>query len=326
VAEKKSFSRELKIGILVSIGLIILIFGINYLKGKSLFSTSKYYYAVYERVDGLLPSSPVMVRGLQVGLVDNVYFNPDNPKELIVKFIVQSKELKIPKGSEARIFSADLFGTKAVQLILTDNSEFITKGDTLTSSIQISIGDEINETVKPLKIKVESLVESLDSVLVVVQHIFNNKTQKGLISSFESINSSIKNFEHTSVELDALVTGERNRLSRIFENVESITKNFKANNEKLSNVFSNLDKITNDVAASNVKQTMLSLEKSLSDLSKVIDKVNSGEGTLGQLTQNDSLYRNLENASKNMDLLLEDMRLRPKRYVHFSVFGKKEKN
>jgi phospholipid/cholesterol/gamma-HCH transport system substrate-binding protein len=108
--------------------------------------------------------------------------------------------------------------------------------------------------------------------------------------------------------------------------VESITKNFKANNEKLSNVFSNLDKITNDVAASNVKQTMQSLEKSLSDLSKVIDKVNSGEGTLGQLTQNDSLYRNLENASKNMDLLLEDMRLRPKRYVHFSVFGKKEKN
>lgn len=325
MSEKKSFSRELKIGVLVTSGLLILIIGINYLKGKNIFSTSKYYYAVYDRIDGLLPSSAVLVRGFQVGLVDDIYFHPKNPRKIIVKFTVFSKGLNIPQDSEAKIFSSDLFGTKAVQLIFSESNDFHKKGDTLLSAVQISLGDEINETVKPLKNKVEALVTSMDSVLVVVQHIFNDKTQKGLVSSFESINRSIRNFESTSHELNILVSGERSRLSRIFENLESITKNFRANNDKLSNVFANVDKISNDVASSNIKQAMQSLEKSLSDLSLVIEKINQGQGTIGQLTQNDSLYKNLENASKNMDLLLEDMRLRPKRYVHFSVFGRKDK-
>lgn len=325
MSDKKNYSREFKIGVLVTSGLLILIFGINYLKGKNIFTTSKYYYAVYDRIDGLLPSSAVMVRGFQVGLVDKIYFHPSNPRKIIVKFIILSKNMSIPRNSEARIFSSDLFGTKALQLVFSESNEFHSKGDTLLSSIQTSLGDEINETVKPLKNKVEALVTSMDSVLVVVQHIFNDKTQTGLVSSFESINRSIRNFENTSNELNILVSGERTRLSRIFENLESITKNFKSNNDKLNNVFSNIDKISNDVAQSNVKQTLQSLEKSLSDLSSVIERINQGEGTLGQLAQNDSLYKNLEHASKNMDLLLEDMRLRPKRYVHFSVFGRKDK-
>jgi len=324
VSEKANKRKELKIGILVSAGLLILIFGINYLKGKNLFSTARYYYAVYDRIDGLLPSSPVVSRGLQIGLVDKIYFHPNDPRKIIVKFMVFAKEIKIPKDSEARIFSSDLFGTKAVQLLLSENNEFAVKGDTLLSSIQISLGDEINETVKPLKNKVEALVSSMDSVLVVVQHIFNDKTQKGLVSSFESINRSIRHFESTSQNLDLLVSSERTKLGRIFDNIESISKNFKANNDKLNNVFNNLDKISNDIAAANVKNSLLSLEKSMSDLSLVIDRVNKGEGTIGQLAMNDSLYKNLENASRNMELLLEDMRLRPKRYVHFSVFGKKD--
>jgi phospholipid/cholesterol/gamma-HCH transport system substrate-binding protein len=155
--------------------------------------------------------------------------------------------------------------------------------------------------------------------------VFNTKTQDGLVNSFESVNSSILKFEHTVTEFDLLVTNERSKLGRIFSNVESITENLKNNNEKLSHVFANIDQITDDVAKSNVKQTMEDLQKSAAGLKLIVEKTERGEGSIGKLVNNDSLYSNLNRSSENLSKLLEDMKANPKRYVHFSVFGKKDK-
>ncbi len=145
------------------------------------------------------------------------------------------------------------------------------------------------------------------------------------MSSFESVNNSIRRFEHTVVEFDLLVTNERTKMSRIFTNVESITDNLKKNNEKLTNVFTNLDKIADDVAKSNVKKTMEDLQSSMASFRELMSKVERGEGSLGKLMNDDSLYLHLDSSSKNLSLLLEDMKAHPKRYVSFSVFGKKDK-
>jgi phospholipid/cholesterol/gamma-HCH transport system substrate-binding protein len=162
-------------------------------------------------------------------------------------------------------------------------------------------------------------------VLVGLNKVFNRKTQDDLVTSFESVSKSINTFEHTVTEFDILVSQEREKLSVIFTNIKSITDNLKNNNEKLSNIFSNLDKISDDVAKSNVKQTMTDLQTSVASLHNVLAKIERGEGSLGQLVSNDSLYNNLESSSKNLSLLLEDLKIHPKRYVHFSVFGKKDK-
>ena len=167
---------------------------------------------------------------------------------------------------------------------------------------------------------------SIDSVLGVIRGVFNHKTQQGLVVSFESINRSVLKLEHTVNEVDLLVGNERTKLGDIFTNIRSITENIRLNNDKLTNVFSNLDKITDDLARSNVSKTMADLQQSVSSLQQVMQRIEKGEGTIGQLMTNDSLFHHLDGSAKSLDRLLEDMRLHPNRYVHFSVFGRKEKS
>jgi phospholipid/cholesterol/gamma-HCH transport system substrate-binding protein len=317
-------SREVRVGFVVTLGIVLLYFGFNYLKGKNLFSPSRTYYAVFDNVDQLMPSARVQVNGFQVGIIDQVGFLSEGSYKVLVKFLIDNDDLNIPKDSEAHIVS-DLLGTRTLELTLGKSPVLAERGDTLKAVRDAGITDEIKDAIKPLKAQIENLAGSVDSVLTGLNRVFNKKTQDGLVSSFESVNSSIMRFEHTVKEFDLLVTNERSKLSSIFSNVASITTNLKNNNEKLSNVFSNMDKISDDIAKSNVKQTMTDLQESIGSLQKVLKNVENGQGSLGKLATDDSLYVNLDNSSRNLSLLLEDMKAHPSRYVHFSVFGKKEK-
>lgn len=317
-------SREVRVGILVTAGIVMLYIGLNFLKGKNVFSRSRVYYSVFSNVDQLMTSAPVMVNGYKVGMVDQVTFNSSGANEVLVKFLITEDNLSISDDTEAHIVS-DLLGTRTLNLELGNSGILTESGDTLNSYRDKGITDEIKSALLPLKAKIENLAASVDTVLTGLNFVFNKKTQSGLVNSFESVNTSILRFEHTVSEFDLLITNERQKLSRIFTNVESITANLNENNERLSNVFANIDKITDDVAKSNVKQTMEDLQKSMSGLRALVEKTEKGEGSLGKLMVDDSLYTNLNQSSRNLSLLLEDMKANPKRYVHFSVFGKGEK-
>jgi phospholipid/cholesterol/gamma-HCH transport system substrate-binding protein len=319
-----TISREIRVGLLVTAGIAMLYIGLNFLKGKNIFSRSRTYFAVFEDVDQLMVSATVQVNGFKVGIVDEVRFSSKSSTKVLVKFLITEDNLVIPDDTEAHIVS-DLLGSRTLDLQLGTSNLPAESGDTLTSVIDRGITDEIKSALLPLKVKIENLAGSVDTVLSGLNNVFNKKTQDGLVNSFESVNTSILRFEHTVTEFDLLVTNERGKLSRIFSNVESITENLKNNNEKLSSVFANIDRITDDVAKSNVKQTMEDLQKSMQSLKAIVEKTERGEGSLGKLIVDDSLYTNLNQSSMNLSLLLEDMKANPKRYVHFSVFGKGEK-
>jgi phospholipid/cholesterol/gamma-HCH transport system substrate-binding protein len=318
--------RQLIIGLIFAGSIALLYWGINFLKGLDIFSTNRVFYAEYDDVSGLQVAAPINVSGYKVGQVTDISFKKDQPGHLLVKFIV-SENLDIPSNTVARIESADLLGSKAIVLKLGDSPVMAKSGDYLSGAQEASLMDEVSLQMLPLKAKVESLLSSFDSVLVVVQYIFNETTRDNLDKTFESIRYTIANLERASSTVDTILRTQQSKLSNIFSNVESITLNIKNNNEEISRIITNFSELSDTLLMSNIKSTFENADKTMYELSEITRKINSGEGSVGMLLTNDTLYNNLEKASKELDLLLEDMRLNPNRYIHFSVFGKNaEKN
>ncbi len=317
--------REHKIGIVSIIALLLFIWGFTYLKGRDLFLKEKYYFAVYSQVSGLVEGSSVQISGLKVGRIEEIFFHPDDALKVVVKFSIR-KSVPVPKNTIARIFSSDLLGTRAIELKLGDSEVLAEKGDTLISEIQVSISEEVSIQMLPFKKKAEDLMLSIDSVMAVIQYIFNENTRENIKNSFESIRQTISNLEQTSYSLDTLVAEEKMRISNIFANIESISLNLRKNNQQINNVIENLSSITDSLAKADIINVINNTNKAMTDVAEIVDKVNRGEGSLGLLINNDSLYKNLEKSSLDLDKLLLDMRVNPNRYVHFSVFGRKNTN
>lgn len=314
--------REHKIGFVSLAAIVLFVWGFTYLKGRDLFLKEKYYYAVYPQVSGLVVGSTVQLSGIKVGRIEDMFFHPQDPSQVVVKFSITSK-LDVPVNTVARIFSSDLLGTRAVELVLGDSRVYAEKGDTLTAEIQVSISEEVSIQMLPFKKKAEDLMLSIDSVMAVIQYIFNENTRENIRNSFESISQTITNLEQTSYSLDTLVAEEKLRISNIFANIESISLNLRRNNQQISNIIENLSSISDSLAKADLVNVINNTNKAVSDVALITEKINKGEGSLGLLINNDSLYNNLEKSTAELNKLLEDMRLNPNRYVHFSVFGRK---
>ena len=321
--------REIKVGILVVISLAFFYWGFNFLKGRNYFSSSRVFYAVYSQVNGLVEANPVVINGLKVGEVRSISFM-DNKGRVLVTFSVEN-DIKIGRNSIARIYNSDFLGSKAIEIILHDSISkkykyiYAENGDTLLSGIQASISEEVSAQMLPLKKKAERLMASLDSVISVIQYVFNESTRENLMRSFESIKFTIKNLEHATYNIDTLVSTQRFRLSVIFANIESITTNFKNNNSKLTNVINNFSNISDSLSKVRIVTTINKANNVLENFSEITKKIDNGEGSLGLLINNDSLYNDLNKSSKELNLLLKDLRLNPHRYVHVSVFGRNPK-
>ncbi|MEI7596361.1 MAG: MlaD family protein [Bacteroidota bacterium] len=312
-------TREVKIGLVFIVGVVILFWGVNFLKAKHIFSPVRVFYAVYEKVDGLAVSNPVSVSGLNVGKVDKVELHPDGSGRVLVTFSLNT-DFPLPANTTARITS-DLMGAKTINLILGNGPQFIPEGDTLKTSIQGSLQSEVNLQLVPFKRKMESLMLSLDSVLVVVQSIFNENTRDNLALSFESIKVAIQNIEHMSFSADTLVSTQKGRLASILGNIESITFNFKENNSKISRIISNFATLSDTLVKADFARVISNTSETMAQTNEIMSKINSGKGSIGMLVNNDSLYRKLDKASNELDLLLQDVKLNPHRYIHISVFG-----
>jgi phospholipid/cholesterol/gamma-HCH transport system substrate-binding protein len=317
-------SKEFKLGVLFLTTLLLLGWGISFLKGKNIFSNNREFYGVYDQVEGLLVANPVTVNGFEVGQVTDIAFTEDNTGNIIVTMEVKN-DFIVPKNTVARIYSSDIMGSKAIALNLGSSQETALPGDTLTASVESGLREAVNEQVRPIKVKAENLLMSIDSVVTVVQDVFNPRARDDLAKSFKSISEAMEYLKSTTYNLDTLVTSERDRLAMIVGNLESITRNIDSKEDKINNVINNLSTVSDSIANADISTTLKKANQSIDQITAITQKLNEGQGSAGKLLNNDSLYNNLEAATHELNMLLLDMKLHPQRYVHFSVFGRGNK-
>tara|TARA_B100001063_G_C16731616_1_gene539636 strand:- start:423 stop:1355 length:933 start_codon:yes stop_codon:yes gene_type:complete len=302
-------NNEVKTGILVLLGIGLFIFGFSYLKSNDIFVTDRTFYAVYSDVEGVVNGTPVTVNGLPVGSIQKISFH--NGNKLLVKFRVEN-DIEFSINSLAQIYETGLIGGKALAIIPSnDKSRKAVSSDTLKSSIAPGLTDLVNKKITNLQVKIESMVMSADSVLFKINRVFDDSTRANLRNSVSDFNYTIAELKETSSAINDIVKSNKSRVDLTIDNVSKISKD-------LSNITSSLTNSDLDITLANFK-------KSSDDLSSILSNINNGEGTISKLIVNDSLFNNLNEASRSIDLLLEDIRLNPNRYIHFSLFGKKNK-
>lgn len=312
-------SKEMRIGISFAGAIILFIWGYNFLKGSDLFSPKREFMAIYPTVGGLVNSSPVSINGVKVGMVSGIAFVPGASGMVAVRLLITNK-ISIPKNSVAHLYSADLMGTKAIEIQLGNSNVPAQSGDTLPVNVEASLKEEVNAQVLPLKRKAEEMMSQVDSVLTALQSVFNQNTRTNLEHSFLSIKNTLRNLENTTSNIDTLVSSQRTRLGAIIYNVEAISANMKANNQHITNTLHNLSALSDTLAALRIGQTFARLNTALASADQMLSDLKQGKGTMGQLLANDSLYRTLNQATLDLDLLLRDLKQNPGRYVKFSLF------
>jgi phospholipid/cholesterol/gamma-HCH transport system substrate-binding protein len=310
-------SNETKIGVLTAVTITILILGYSYLSGNDVFSRSNKYYAIYNSVDGLSVSKPVLVNGFQIGRVSSMHLRADG--RTVVEFNIDP-QYNIPSSTLAQLISTDLLGGKAISFEYGDSKQFAQDRDTLRADIQGSLA----ESLQPIQMKAERLISKLDSSLAAVNKILNPDFQKNVDRSFNSIANSLQTLEGTTKKIDALVGSQSTHINTIMSNAEVASDNLKTSSSHITGITTNFEKVSNDLAHSNIDQTLESANKALADLQATIAKINNGNGSLGLLINDDKMYKNLNDASANLNNLFIDIKAHPKRYVSFSVFGGKK--
>jgi phospholipid/cholesterol/gamma-HCH transport system substrate-binding protein len=301
-------SKEVKTGAFILMVLALFIWGINFLKGINIFTRTNEYFMVFANVAGLKVSNSVLISGYKVGTVHNIYIKEDQTGKVVVQISID-KHLRIPVKTIAQL-SSDLLGTRSIKLKLSNLRTYHKPNDTLQSAVET----DVMEQLMPLKTKVESAVVSIDSLIDLTFRIFDDKT----IRAFHNSVSNLENFTHG-------LSDQRPRLDTMMRNLTSISDNLKNNNKALTSAINNFSSISDSIAKSNLRQTLIQTQMAVTQMHIMLSRINQGQGTLGLLAKNDTLYNNLSSASRNLDLLLQDLKENPKRYVHFSIFGKKDK-
>jgi phospholipid/cholesterol/gamma-HCH transport system substrate-binding protein len=312
-------SREFKIGLLFILATAILVWGFSFLKNKNILAKERVLIAVYKNVNGLNSSNPIFINGVKVGQVDKLFFDPRMNGDIIVQLVIVDK-FPIPKNSVARIFSQDLMGSKAIEIVLGDSFDKAVTGDTLTTDVETSLKDAVNQQILPLKVKAEDLISSIDTMVIAIKGIFNEEARDDLSSSIKSIRNTFHNLETTSQNLDTLVLTQSNRLASILYNVDMITRNLNNNSQQINRIIDNLATVTDTLAKANIAGVITNLNQTITNISMVMQKIEKGEGTLGLLINDEKLYNDLDKAATDLDLLLQDIKQNPKRYVRVSVF------
>ncbi len=304
-------SRELKTGVIAILIIILVIWGYNFMKNQKVFDNSRTLYAEYHNVQGLVKSSPVTINGLIVGKVEKISFHPYKEGILVVN-INFTDEIEFSGNSVAEIYSPDFISGKSLKIrIAYDDAPIAKNGDTLIGKFDSGILGTINEQIAPLQNKVESFIVNTDTVMYNLNSVLDIENQKNLKLSLKHMSATLASFENFSKNADKILAANNNKIDSILNNANVAMNSFAA--------------IMDSLQKADLGATVIRLQVTLDGFNKLLDGIEQGNGSIGKLMKDDQLYINLENASKELEELLRDLKLHPKRYVNVSVFGKKEK-
>jgi phospholipid/cholesterol/gamma-HCH transport system substrate-binding protein len=310
-------NNETKVGILAIVALVILILGFNYLKGKTLFKRSDTLYAVFSNIGSLDKSNPVKINGLPIG---SVYDFGPRDKEVtgIIVTIHLNRSVSIPKNSIA-IIEAAFVGSSYVTIEKGDSKEYAKSGDTINTRLNAGILSDFRSRLSPTMQRVNEAVDSLKLVLGSINAIFDTRTNNNL-------QQLIANLLVSSIHLQQLLNAQSGALAHSLNNMEAVTGNLAKNNDLVTATLANLQTVSTKLANARIDELVAVLEGTVNELKTTIGKVGSNNGSLGKLLNDNKLYDNLNNAVLRLQVLLDDVRVNPKRYVNISVFGRKDKS
>jgi len=311
----KKISNEVKVGATAVITIVVFIWLYNYLKGKDLLSSTASYYAIYENIGGLTESNPVEINGYKAGVVQSINFINDKSGRLLVKLSIE-KGFTLPENTIAEVTTASLIAGMKIRLIFGDGPGVYKNGDTIPGRMAESILTTLENEIGPLKEKVESMIISLDSVLTGINEV--------LTPQFTAdVRGSMANLSNTTKSLDDVISSKKAELKTMIDSFSKFSAMLASNSDKFDNTISNLSSVSDTIVSADIYNTINNLKSTLEMTSALLSGMNEGKGTTGQLFTNDSLYSNLSNSLESLNLLLEDMKANPKRYVQFSLFGRK---
>ncbi|MDX1602133.1 MAG: MlaD family protein [Salinimicrobium sediminis] len=301
------YTKEVKTALLAIVAILLFIFGYSFLKGKNWFDSSRTFYAIYNDVEGLSPSSPVTINGLKVGNVTAINFL-DTSGRLLVTFTVDN-EFPFSEESIAQVYGGGLIGGKSLAILPDYEAGKVAKsGDTLPSAIEEGLLELVNERLTPLQEKVERVITSTDSLVNSFNEVMNPATRRNLKLSIENLQATVASLRNSANSVEGVLSENTPKLNSTFTNLDEMATNLKTFSDTLNEI--DIKKVTND------------LESTVANLEDMSEKLNSGDGTIGKLINDPQVYNNLEQATRQLDELIQDVKLNPKRYVHFSIFGK----
>jgi phospholipid/cholesterol/gamma-HCH transport system substrate-binding protein len=310
-------SNETKIGVLTTISIVLLILGFNFLKGNKLFSKTRNLYAKFRNVEGLEASDAVMINGLVIGSVSDISEGDKDVKSIIVTINLK-KDVHIPKNSIGSI-STGLITSATIVVNKGDAQDYLVDGDTLYTVEKAGLLDQVQSNINPIVTRLSGTLQSLDSLVEVVGSMFDPKTK----NNFSAI---LSHLAASSASLQVMLNEQSGTLAKSLDNVNSFTGNLAKNNDHITKTLDNLDKTTTSLSNAKIQEAVATLNSTMTDLKNVIGKINSNNGSLGLLINDKKLYQNLESSTHSLNILLDDVRVHPKRYVNITVFGRKDKS
>ena len=285
------------------------VFSYNYLKGINLFEKTRTFKVVYSKVDGLASSNPVTLNGYTIGKVQKINFNPNNTKELIVDIVIEN-DVQFSKSSKAELYETGLIGGKAIPIIPDyDNNIMANSGDYLVGTVKPGLTDLVNQIMPQIQLQLEEVMQNAKVVLSNINTLFDEETKESLKSSIDQFSSLTNSLSETSENINNLI---KDNSTSIASTVDNLNKTSIKMNE-----------ISTSISEVNLNLILTNLDSTVSNLNNLTNQMSKGEGTMGRLIYDAKLFENLDNATKNLEVLIEDIKSNPKRYVHFSIFGKK---
>ena len=313
-------SNEFKVGLIAIVSLVFLVLGFSFLKGKDLFSKSFTIYGSYHDVQGLQPSNPVLINGLQVG---NVYkITPTTDMRSILVELNITKEVNIPNNSIA-VIKTNPLGTTSVEISLGDATTFLKRKDSILTETSGGVFKDMLKKVDPVLFQVSKAVSAIDTLLLNFNSILDPTAKENLAATMANLSKITTSMTYSSASLQQLLNDRTGALAQSLQNVSSITSNLASNNGKINTVVTNLDKTASKLADLELQKTINTLDLAVNELNTAMKLLNSKDGTAGKLLNDPALYQNLASSGNKLNLLLDDIRLHPKRYINISVFGKK---
>lgn len=303
-------TREIKTAILVIASILLFIWGYSFLKGQNLFNSHKKLFVEYDNVEGLATSAPVTVSGKVIGKVNSIKLNTSG--KLLVELQIDDDEFPISKTSIAQIYEPGVIAGKQIAIIPNYKDGNMTlDGDKLISGIKLGLTDALGEKLEPLQVRLDKVLANADALISNINTVLDAQTQANLKTAIAELNKTMSNFSKVSKNVDDILVDNKEKLGSAVANLDKTTQNFA--------------KISSDLDKANLGATVKNLEATLDNVNKIMTNLESGKGTMGKLLKDDAMYNNLSKASKELELLLQDVRLHPTRYVNVSLFGKKEK-